>query len=152
MRASGKNNFDNSLILAFDPGVTTGVAYYDRVQDHYFFNELDGPLKEIYEFLFELQPTCVVYEEFRYRPVQGHAILYSVEVIGVVKLYCQDSYITPDLHPPAITKPFWTDDKIKKLGLWRPGQGHAMDALRQLLRHRQAYEPDWFKETLYKLK
>jgi len=142
---------DERIVIALDPGVTTGVAIVENEQ--YEFAQLDGNLHDMYEYLYDVSPDEVAYEEFQYRPEQKHALLYSAEVIGVIKCYCQDKYINDKYkYPPSRTMKFWTDAKLKKLGLWQPGLGHAMDALRVLLAHRAATDPSWYQQILEQLK
>jgi hypothetical protein len=61
------------------------------------------------------------------------------KVIGIVDFYADNNVLDPQLYrrqKAALVKgdnAFWTDDKIKRVGLWQPGKRHAMDALRHLL-------------------
>lgn len=140
------------IIVAFDPGITTGLAtfYHDR----FVVEQLDSrDLTVIYNTLNWLQPDVVCYEDFKHRPNLMKAELYSKEVIGVIRLWCQQHDVPIALTPlPARAKAFWTDDKIKRIHLWKPGQIHAMDALRVLLVHREKTDKEWFTAILQELK
>jgi hypothetical protein len=115
-------------IMAFDPGYTTGVAFYvSKVQVY----EVQG-LTDLWDTLHMGGPTRVVYESFLYQR-RDKVDLRPVEGIGVIRLYCQLNGIIPVAQTPATGKRFWTDKKIKQLDLWKPGLPHAMDALRHLL-------------------
>lgn len=85
----------------------------------------------------------IVCESFQFRQGKQRAgiVLDSCEYIGVVKLFYQQRkkslpnsfQLDLRMQTAAQAKTFVTDDKIKKLGLWAPGQKHAMDAMRHLL-------------------
>jgi hypothetical protein len=135
-------------IMAFDPGVTTGVAIVEY--ECYTVYQVDS--RDLTNIWTELQTQCpaqVAYEDFKHRPTMLSAELYSLQVIGVVRLWCSSVPAYPYL--PARAKAFWDNAKIKKLNLWKPGQPHAMDALRVLLTHRGYTDVDWFQRTLLSL-
>jgi hypothetical protein len=97
------------------------------------FYQLTGEHHQtLYDMLVQASPDVVITESFTYRR-QDYAILTSVEYIGVAKLYCQEREMPLVQQPPSAAKALWTNDKIKRLGLWRPNERHAMDALRHLL-------------------
>lgn len=128
-------------IIAFDPGGTTGVAYYsvdsyDDKPDRFYL----GPNKEHHHEQIEanldtIEPHVVVTERFDYRRNQKHADLISVEYIGVLRLWCRKNGV--DLVEQKQLKGhkgLWTNEKLKVMGLYKPGENweHAMDATRQL--------------------
>ena len=138
------------IIVTFDPGITTGVAIYR--DGHYRSEEIDSTnLTSIYNYLEycgDSEPN-IAYEDFKHRPGLIKTELYSIQVIGVIRLWASQRELPePKCWLPATIKAFWTDDKIKALGLWKKGQGHAMDALRVLLKYRMDTDPDWFKDVL----
>ena len=136
------------MILAFDPGMTTGWAQYDGYEESYRVGQLGMPLTEVYEFLNERKPVMVLIENFKHRNQIITTELYGVEVIGVLHLWCQQNDADYTGMLPAQAKAFWTDDKIKKLALWTPGKPHAMDAMRVLLTYRASTDKLWFIEAL----
>lgn len=135
-------------LLTFDPGVTTGWAFYSPRTDGYRVGHLDNSLADVYAFLGKVKPRKVAYEKFADRPNKATVELYSVEVIGVIKLWCQQNYVENYNYNPSTVKAFWKDNKIKKLDLWVKDMPHAMDALRVLLAHRARTEPEWMEQTL----
>lgn len=139
------------MILAFDPGETTGWAAYSARFDTYRCGELDDDLGNLYAFMTKAKPSKVAYETFRKRAQIDTDRLYSPQVIGVIRLWAQQKYIPTFKFSPSQTKSFWTDVKIKRLGLWVPGQKHAMDAVRVLLTCRQKTDKTWFREILGKI-
>ena len=115
-------------IVAFDPGKTTGVAVLREGP------LMDEPVISTYQIV-ELEDVAsiahhsnmVIFEGFRQRHV--HGLEYdTVERIGVIKLKASKW-----VEQQPSQKQFWTRAKIMELGLWKPGQPHAMDALRHLL-------------------
>lgn len=140
------------MILAFDPGVTTGWACYSSRFDTYKCGELDGDLPELYKFLSTAKPKQLAYEDYKKRAKISTDPLYSVQVIGVIRLWGQQNYVPFYKYLPPQAKGFWSNDKIKKLDLWVPTPGgHAMDAMRVLLTHKSKYNKKWYMETLEKL-
>jgi hypothetical protein len=144
-------------ILALDPGGTTGWALYqggpfalmDNPQRGIKLGHI-GPMEhhlQLKEFIeTEISHDfMLVCESFEYRRDQRDNVnLISKEYIGVVKRLQQERAskgtvpLRVHFQTAAKGKGFWTDQKIKKLGLWWPGHKHAMDALRHLL-HYQAF-------------
>jgi hypothetical protein len=143
-------------IVALDPGGTTGWASYAGARLDGFtlpvgrngFNSGQiGPgehHKTLYDFLcFEqTQEFYVVSESFEYRQNQQNqqrttVDLSSKEYIGVAKYFVQERMRGGKLveQTAGKVKPFWTDDKLKKLGLWNSGQKHANDAMRHLVHY-----------------
>lgn len=58
----------------------------------------------------------------------------AIEVTGVMKFIARRTGATFDnRQTPAAAKKFVPDSQLRKVGLWRPGEDHARDALRHLL-------------------
>jgi hypothetical protein len=133
-------------IVAFDPGGTTGIAIFDDTHDEASWTRMSlGPDEHhaaLWSFL--AMENHIVYETFDYqrRDVEfGVSLeLISREYIGIIKLhkqYSEDGGDPPEvkLYPqkPA-QRMFWTDEKLKTLGLWVSSE-HERDATRHLLYH-----------------
>lgn len=148
------------LILALDPGTTTGIAY--GVVDHEFhvqFNafqvtpdEQSTPHLYLAELLRNLQPTKLLYEAFHFRQDKTGAVFTGVEYIGIIELVAQELDIPCIKVSPAQGKGFWHNNKIQALDLWKKGTPHGMDAMRILLSHIMMTIPIWRTEILLKLK
>lgn len=124
-------------IYSIDPGTTTGIARWNSETGSLHLQQI-GPNEHhaaLYRDLALCGPTFVVCESFTFRPNPGRkkVVLDSREYIGVAKLFCSINVAQYVEQQPSQAKGFWKDDKIKALGLWEPGQKHAMDALRHLL-------------------
>lgn len=133
-------------IVSLDPGGTTGWASFtsdgDSAQwicgqlaakNHH--DQLDNMLGMMHTDQYH-----IVCESFEYRNVsRAGLVLDSVEYIGVMKRYAQCWGVSYTMQtasqgkvgtrPNAFVKP----SNLRKLGLWSPGNVHAMDAYGHLL-------------------
>jgi hypothetical protein len=127
-------------ILALDPGGTTGWALLKGQQ--YSIDQI-GPGEHhlgLWQLMADINANSdefiIVCESFEFRQGKQRAgiVLVSKEYIGIVKLF---GAVHPEVRvvfqTAAQAKAFVTDEKIKALNLWSPGNGHAMDAMRHLL-------------------
>lgn len=118
--------------VALDPGITTGYSLMIHTEEVCYIScdEEKFSHRELWDFLYEIEPDHVVCESFEYRNNRhrDNLELYSLEMIGVIKLYCD-----PSMQTASKGKGFYTDTKLKKLGLYIPGRGHGRDAMRHLL-------------------
>ena len=137
----------NLRAIALDPGITTGIVTIGLSTTGFpgleIYQEVDS-CYELYQLLEHLRPNQIICEDFEYRSWEKSVELFSVQLIGVANLYTQriadcisPPYATPPvelvLQKAATGKAFYTDQKIKDLDLWVPGQPHGMDALRHML-------------------
>ena len=128
-------------MMAFDPGFTTGVVIYNDQPSpgaSFYYPYQIQDLTPLWDTLHTEQPDQIVYESFYYQR-REKVDLRPVEAIGVIRLYCKLNNIIPVAQSAAHGKAFWTDEKIKKIGLWEPGLKHAMDAMRHMLYY-QAFQ------------
>jgi len=142
------------LIIAMDPGGTTGLAYWtlddlwgreqiDCCDDDFrlstLFSRLEGICRYAQPFTGH-KSVHIVYEPFEFRKDERdrYKIDYTAaEVVGALRLWAYSrDYVKLVRSGASKGKGFWIDDKIKALGLWVPGQRHAMDATRHLLAYR----------------
>jgi hypothetical protein len=118
--------------VALDPGITTGFSLAIIEQSTLFIScdQEKFSHRNLYDFLTEIAPDHVICESFEYRNTRhrDNLELYSLEMIGIVKLYCE-----PVMQHAAKGKGFYTDEKLKKLDLYVPGKQHGRDAMRHLL-------------------
>jgi hypothetical protein len=138
--------------IALDPGVTTGFAIGEIT--HTEEDLLDGsPIglmwvqtaqaklshKELMDYLVALRPHHIICESFEYRnQARTGLVLKSKELIGIVELYAQMQAGKCELkmQPPGhvIGKDaYFTDDRLKRSGIYRKGQIHANEAVKHLL-------------------
>lgn len=162
-------------ILALDPGGTTGWCFYEQWSNTFSFDcgqiTDQNHYQRLFNFLVHIEeirvvtPLHIICEKFEFRKTDQHRdkIDYTAaEYVGVVKLFAQqfkDSNVKLVMQSASGVKekkqntenpPFWTEAKIKHIGLWVPGAPHAMDATRHYLYYRTFTLKD--KTLLYKLK
>jgi hypothetical protein len=146
------------VIIAIDPGGTTGIAWCTLGPDGPIWGREEiGPCTDDAELALVLRYITDVTryaEPFNNRPDQVVVICErfefrldersrtkidytAAEVIGALRIWAHERpYVRLVMTGAGLGKGFWSDDKIKTLGLWVPGQRHATDALRHLLRYR----------------
>lgn len=158
-------------ILAVDPGGTTGVAMYSYHSKQWCTWQIPYKPIELYEFFTNWiadLPVMVICERFDYRPsgkydFGGSRAIPKVDltprnVIGILELACAYTDVEIVWQSPSTingddgkkTKDpsvFWTDEKVKKLGLYKANNVHAMDAVKHILHYRAftLHEEDLFR-------
>jgi hypothetical protein len=153
---------DIPSILALDPGGTTGWCWYKQGPPEQLqrgqISEAEHHLR--LEKLLEEVATAtgrnrlvIVCERFEFRQDdrdRDKIDYIAGEYVGVVKRFWQQhqrqGVIDLVMQSAAqvkgrgkhrTSKTFWGDDsRLRKLGLWIPGQPHAMDATRHYLYYR----------------
>lgn len=122
-------------ILAIDPGVTTGLCFYytelvrlERKQlepEHY---------SELFLELERFQPHVIICESFQnMSDLMQEDTTKPLEYIGVVKLYHEIARCKLGMQTASAGKEFWTDEKLKAVGLYERGRPHSNDATRHFL-------------------
>jgi hypothetical protein len=139
--------------LAIDPGLTTGVAHYDTRTREFGSLEIEGR-HNLYDYL--AGDWTLGIEPRAYRVWAEHGIVYPpvliVEdwtvrgdthrftrqddphrIIGALDYLAYTHDVPMRLQTPAEAKRFATNDKLRALGWYEGGEGHADDAARHLL-------------------
>jgi len=146
-------------IIAIDPGGTTGIVWWYRnghkVNPNQFETTQISPCNEdmglwgVISFLDRIVTAStgriqIIGESFDFRLEERYRdkIDYTAaEVIGALRLWYirggngSVTNVEMEFKGAGLGKGFWTDEKIKKVGLWQPNMRHAMDAMRHLLRY-----------------
>lgn len=133
-------------LMAFDPGVTTGVAWTTPQGTETAHIKGDLAHKMVWDVLENYKPEKIVCERFNYQR-RDKVVLEPVSIIGAVKTWYEVRGISLGsrsltLQTPSQAMNLWTDSKLQKIGLWEPGRPHAMDALRHLLYYITTREGD----------
>lgn len=125
------------LVMAFDPGLTTGVAWFNRDYGTVASEEWD--LDRIYDWVghsfYSASRGVIVCESFiiSNATIRKSQATWSLELIGLLRLPARRTELGElQLQSPSAAKSFITDVKLKHLGLW-PSSDHERDALRHLL-------------------
>lgn len=129
---------DIAVVTTVDPGKMTGIA--GAYADGSFFwleTTFDQTCRHLIEMANKWREEMVlVAESFIIGPqtVKNTQAPWSLELIGVCRmvsrLYCGREL---KLQSPAEAKRFSSDLRLKHLGWYTPGKGHANDAARHLL-------------------
>lgn len=129
-------------IMSIDPGVTSGMCYAkidqaitDSVLEFYPFEAIDD-VEEMWDRIEAFKPRYIVCEDFEFRAGTRRTglVLFSVQLIGIVNLYCLKAQQSAVFLQKASTgKSYYTDATLKKNGFYRKGAPHGMDATRHLL-------------------
>ena len=134
------------IYVALDPGTTTGVAFYDTGLQEFGALEIHGR-HELYDYLGDEwglgigwvkgapYPDVVIIERWDVRR-NTHQLSNQDDpryIIGAVEAVCYLQQVTYREQTPAEAKSFGTNDKLRALGWYEGGEGHADDAARHLL-------------------
>lgn len=129
-----------TYVLAFDPGKKTGWAAYD-LSTHALIRTWEteeGVETDKWIAAWCVDDVTISFERFdistETAKVGREAACWSLETIGAVKHRLRlDGLELPKSYGRADCKKFSTDAKLKSLGWWNAGHGHANDAARVLL-------------------
>lgn len=120
------------MIVAFDPGVTTGVATWQadtfdsfQLDEHELYRWVDDRCEDI--------DTTQV-ESFIIRP-HTQVVYDSLYIIGYLRYAAWRCGFTVEFTKPADVMAPFPDAALKRANWFTPGKGHANDAARHLAHH-----------------
>lgn len=141
-------------IIAFDPGLTTGLAIIEDDEwfaGQYTFQQIGDVLHNWGQNpAASFQPGCVlVCESFTInnQTAKNSQAPWSLEVIGLIRYLSMRHHIDLVFQQPSAAKNLIKDQVIKDAGLWKKGTPHAMDAMRHAL-HYAITQRGMYKEAL----
>lgn len=126
------------MLIAFDPGETTGFAIFTEEAEFIKVGEIRKSNIEFYKLLKSYSELVVIIERFRLFPWKfrslSWSVLYPIKIIGTIEGYCELLKI-PFVEQDTVIKKFFTDEKLRKLKLYRKRQFsvHERDAIRHAL-------------------
>lgn len=124
------------VVLWLDPGKVTGHASYVLPDGPFMSGELEfQDVGNQLEFMTSSygQTLTLGWETFIVTPKSGPDAHYALEVIGVARWLGQ-KYSVELLPPvPASSRSLAGLQKLKRIGWFKPGKGHANDAAQHLL-------------------
>jgi hypothetical protein len=136
-----------TTIWAIDPGPHTGIFYMlpdgkpNWVTLDYTTDVVQDPHRNLYLWLMQMvdpDKDTVVCETFEFRKEDAknrEYIDYSPgEFVGAIKVYCQMTGCKHKMQTASQAKGFWTDDKLRRVGLYALGK-HNRDATRHWLHY-----------------
>lgn len=131
-------NWGDEIVLALDPGETTGVAVFKGIKlgEVTQLNTVEMPKAAValYNLIVLIKPQVVIVEDYRvYKwKTDQHAWagLHTPRLIGALE-YILFVLNTPTIKQSAqVGKGFCTDERLKEWGFYTPAKRHAMDAVR----------------------
>jgi len=125
-------------ILAIDPGGTTGLVVLNDTRI-LWYGQRRLTLGAMYHVLQRMKPDQVVCEDFRIYPSHAAtftwARLFTVRLIGVIELYCEQTATPITLQMAATAKQFIAARNINIRG--EHARSAAQHGLYFLYRHRK---------------
>ena len=132
------DKLDQLRLLVFDPGETTGVAFFTGGYV-IFANQFDTKNRNHFPNQFtrlieRFAPNRVLIEDYRVyswkRDQHSWAELHTPKLIGHMEAACVTCSIPYSMQMAQQAKGFCTDEKLKEWGLYAPSLRHARDAIR----------------------
>jgi hypothetical protein len=127
----------SSWLLAVDPGLTTGWATVNLELGMSSVSAGQTPVDPFLDWTatLPLSSGLLIVERFTItqQTAKKSQQTDALEIIGVLKFLARRGGAQFELQTPAQAKKFCSDAQLRKLGLWKPGQDHARDALRHLV-------------------
>jgi hypothetical protein len=128
-------------ILSLDPGVTTGycLAKLNGRKLSIDVGQADWTLAQMFQRVREVAITRnshIIYETFEYRNAARMGLnLTPVKMIGVIEVFKEWYEPLCGFWPQSAAqgKGFYSDEKLKELGVYVKGKKHGRDATRHLL-------------------
>lgn len=127
------------FVVALDPGGITGWAVWASPHGVVGGGQISGEDHRLQLIRFLTGMFCersegtVVCEQFEQRGMDTKVDQRALIYIATVQAFCEDAGIEFVLRRPSDVKSFWTDQKLRRLGLYVPGKPHQNDAERHLL-------------------
>lgn len=143
-----------SRALCLDPGGTTGIALIEYNEENkaevIFTKQIEGGLHGFLDWQWDnvdmFDFDTIICESFTLREGVYGVDLSPVYIIGALEaLYPVHDII---YQSPSM-KPLCDDQRLKSMGLYEAGRGHAMDALRHGIiylrnqKHKPTLEAGW---------
>ena len=128
---------ESTVVVGVDPGGTTGIGLWSRPVG-LSLREIADPADAVdwlAQMAFAIPHAVFVVERYIITPAtakmsQQHDAL---EIIGAVKYVARQHGHGLVMQSPSEAKSFATDAKLKRIGWYEKGQGHARDASRHVL-------------------
>lgn len=122
------------MILAVDPGKTTGWATYEAGEYQYGQASPFVFLSDVDSWALDTLDVFVV-ERYTITPqtLKMSRQPDALKIIGVLEWWAVSRDILFVEQTPAEAKSFVTNERLRKLGLYPSGLDHAADAMRHLI-------------------
>jgi hypothetical protein len=128
---------DETLVLAVDPGLITGVCIvgFEAGARCVKYHSQELEFHEVLQWARTEIPTAdvVVVEKFtiNQRTIKNTPAPWSLEVTGIIRAVALEAGTEPVMQLPGDAMNLVDNDMLRRLDLWhRGGAGHANDSLR----------------------
>ncbi len=141
-----------NTVLSLDPGDTTGWAVFNTETNKLIkYGATKFTPLALFDLLNLYEPEQIVYERFSLyahkAESQINSEFYTVQLIGVIKLYCELMHITPIVQSAAVGKSIWSDQMLKKFN-YHSDSKHSRDATRHVLTYLKIHRVDNIRKEL----
>ncbi len=140
IKARANKTCQNGIILALDPGETTGYVIFDGSNSKILE---EGQIKTwpiesaipALDYLFNTyKPSILVFESYQVyewkKDEHSWSQIPTVQLIGCIKTLSIQNKISYITQTAQIAKSFCTDEKLQQWGFYIKGKKHARDAIR----------------------
>lgn len=121
------------LLLALDPGGTTGIAV--RSYDGSIMTSVATDAPTVWSYFSNPAPDAVIFELFSTMGRVDKYMLHTVEMVGGIKALCHALNVQGYAHVPQQRKAFIESAREILKGQRRKFMIHEVDALAHLLAH-----------------
>ncbi len=137
-----KKSLFTGIVLALDPGETTGWSILEVLpteisliaQGQYKSWPINSGLEGLTNIVNEFKPTFIVVEAYHVYAWRLNEHTFSevptIQLIGMIKTIALQRSINFGEQTAQTGKAFFTDQRLKSLGIFFEGQKHARDSLR----------------------
>lgn len=133
--ARSRGNFDGlpRILLAIDPGGTTGYAVFEDL-NLVKSGQCVGSHSNMNKLIDITQPDMIVCEDYLVYPWAAKTHKWSrvptLRLIGGIEFKCAVAGLSLHLENAQPVKGFVTDKRLKEWGYYIEGKPHARDAIR----------------------
>jgi hypothetical protein len=133
-------------LLSLDPGETLGWSSWQCTKDDVKLLEYGqwlctpfdtNGIPAVIRLIERVMPDHIVYEDYKVYSFKSAAhswsALHTPQLIGCIRMLCQQKGLKPSKQMAQEAKGFCTDDKLQEWGYWLKGNKHARDAIRHAL-------------------
>lgn len=126
-----------TFVVWADPGLTTGLAWYDMTADRFGSGQydLDDLRRKLQDLAVYADRMVLGYEQFIVTSggARSSTPVHSHRVIQVLDAFAAGGEIPLAVPQPSSARALGSVVYLRRLGWYKPGRGHANDAAQHLL-------------------